>query len=125
MHWVRWVGLVAVGWAVGGCAYPSGLSIIQDHQQYDSGKLKAELVNYHLSKNLGWAHVSAFYENGRLQSDEWTDAFGRLVKLAFYESGRLKSEERFTNGQLTFGAYYTDTGELERAVGDRLAEAVR
>jgi antitoxin component YwqK of YwqJK toxin-antitoxin module len=99
--------------------------MIQDHQQYDSGKLKWEVACYYLGKTVQWTHMSAFYENGRLQSDEWTDAFDRLVKLAFYENGRLKSEERFTNGQLTFGAYYTDTGELERTVGDRLAEGLQ
>jgi len=123
MYLVRLAIIAAVGVAACGCTHSRGF--IRDYQRYDSGQPKGEAVVYYDGKSQRQTHVSEFYENGRLKSDEWSEFNRPLIKLAFYESGRLKSEERFSNGQLTFGVYYSDAGEVERTIGERLAWATK
>ncbi|MCP4711116.1 MAG: hypothetical protein GY869_21050 [Planctomycetes bacterium] len=99
------------------------------NQLYDTGEIKTDgsIYSYksgiypltHNIDNL-FSQSSDFYRDGRLKSEVWSQGSNPLLKLEFYEDGRLESEERFFNGMVVFGMYFTAEGELARTVGQRL-----
>lgn len=115
MRLVRFTILLLVVAGVCGCG--SSESLVRDYDLYDTGKPRGEAAYY---SEGGFGHSSEYFENGRLKSQQWSRKRTPLIKLAFYENGRLKSEERFFNGQLAYGVYYTEDGGMERTIGRRL-----
>jgi len=112
---------------ISGCR--SGIQGVHDHQRYETGEIKAGSSNYSyqsgiypLTHNIDnvFSNSSEFYRDSRLKSEVWSQGSHPLMKLEFYESGRLKSEERYDNGVVIFGMYFTEEGELARTVGQRL-----
>ncbi|MBN2588283.1 MAG: hypothetical protein JXA96_00340 [Sedimentisphaerales bacterium] len=112
------ISLICIG--VSGCF--SGWGSIHDYELYDSGKPKKTYEthfyenSFHEQENLFY-HSSEYYENGRLKLEEWSEFNRPLYRLEFYESGQLKSEERFINGELDYGAYYKEDGQVKPTTG--------
>ena len=52
--------------------------------------------------------------------EQWTENGRPVVKLEFYENGHLKQEERFSGSELTYGAYYSQEGQIKRTIGQRV-----
>jgi len=98
-------------------------SIIKDHELYDTGEVKSKAVSFVNGTSGGDSYVSEYFKSGRLKSEQWSRDNRPVVKLEFYENGLLKSEERFFGGELTYGAYYSEDGELNRTSGQRLRSA--
>jgi antitoxin component YwqK of YwqJK toxin-antitoxin module len=111
---IKSILVVLVATVVCGCS--SSDYVIRDCDLYATGKLKREAVYYSEGK---FEHLSEYFENGRLRLQQWSARRRPLVKLTFYENGRLKSEERFFNGELTYGVYYTENGVTEQTIGRR------
>jgi hypothetical protein len=119
MYLVRFAILLTTVVAACGCVQ-SPRSTVHAASFYDSGKPKEAVSTYYEGKLLQQSDRSEYFESGRLKLEEWSGSRNPLVRLAFHENGRLKSEERFFNGQLAYGVYYSEAGEVERTVGQRL-----
>ena len=124
MYKTRLTILLLVCIAVSGCF--SGQSMIHDYELYESGKPKSEATSYYYegrdSQNqISHSHLTEYFENGHLKTEEWSMGINErkpLFKLTFHENGQLKSEERFFNGELVYGIYYTQEGQIEQTYGE-------
>jgi hypothetical protein len=121
MNQVRWMILVLAGVALCGCR--SNDFKVHDSRLYDSGKPRESTTDTYANGKQVSSHSVEYFENGRLRTDEWRGPHGPLFKLTFYETGRLKSEERYFNGELIYGVYYSQAGDVERTVG-KLTDAI-
>jgi antitoxin component YwqK of YwqJK toxin-antitoxin module len=123
MYLIRLTIMLLVCSAMFGCRPQS--AFIHDYKLYENGNPKSEadidsIKSQFFSYKYEYyqSHLTEYFENGRLKSEEWSQGHQPGSKLEFYENGQLKSEERYLNGKLVYGIYYTANGQTERTTGN-------